>query len=141
MKKLTAFLRGEAFGELVRYGVIGVLTTLVNLFVYWLCMLPFGNAPGNWAITFAQVVAWAASVAFAFVANRRFVFRSQSGAVLGELASFTLARLLSLAFDIVFVLALVNLARMNDMTAKVISNVLVIVINYFVSKLWVFRDK
>ena len=98
----------------------------------------------TYLFSFATAVAWVASVAFAFWANKVFVFKSPgwNRKVLSrELPGFVSARLLSLVFDWAFVLLTVKLAGMNDLVAKLISNIVVIVLNYFASKFWIFRKR
>ena len=83
-----------------------------------------------------------AMVAFAFLTNKVFVFRSKSFAakqVLRELTSFVGARLFSLAVDTAGMWLLVDVLSWNDWLAKILMNVIVVVINYVFSKLFIFR--
>ena len=149
MQRLRALLHSDQFREIFVYGVVGVLTTVINYAVYFaasrggaaLTGLPYDHAA---LVSFATAVAWVAAVAFAFWANKVFVFKSPgwNRKVLSrELPGFVSARLLSLAFDWAFVLLAVKLAGMNDLVAKLISNIVVIVLNYFASKFWIFRKR
>lgn len=149
MHKIKAFLKSERFRELFLYGVVGLITTAVNWGVYTLISrlsalilgIPVENAL---LIAIATIIGWAASVAFAFWTNKKFVFRSPGwdGATLKrELPEFITARLLSLGFDAAFVELAVHLAGMNDLLAKLIANVIVIILNYFASKFWIFRKR
>lgn len=147
MERVKAFLKSEQFRELFVYAVVGGLTTAVNYIVYFAVSRIFAALTGcaleNAALLLgANIAAWIVSVAFAFWANKKHVFRSAdwSKATLAkELPQFTAARLFSLVFDAGFVLLTVRLLGMNDLAAKLLSNVLVIVINYFLSKFWIFR--
>lgn len=135
LKKLWNFLTAP---EMVLYIVFGVLTTAVNI-------LSFGLLRDvlHWELLTANTLAWVLSVAFAFVTNKLFVFRSKSFAaktLWRELASFTGARLLSLGVDTAGMWLLVSLLSWNDWLAKVIMNVIVIVLNYVFSKLFIFKD-
>lgn len=149
MKRLIEFLKSDFFRELFVYGVVGVLTTAVNWLGYALvsrCTAAIlGISTQNTLlICFATAVGWTASVIFAFWANKKYVFRSLdwSKAVLKkEFPEFITARLLSLGFDAAFVALTVRLAGMNDLIAKLISNLIVIVLNYFASKFWIFKKK
>lgn len=149
MQRLREILHSERFRELFVYAVVGVLTTLINYLVYALISraaaallgLPYDHAG---LISFSNIVSWVAAVAFAFWGNKRFVFKSDDWSfkvLRRELPSFVCARLLSLVFDEVFMLLTVKLAGMNDILAKLISNVIVIVLNYFASKFWIFRKR
>lgn len=149
MNKFKAFLKSNRFRELFFYGVVGLITTAVNWGVYTLISrlsamflgIPTENAL---LIAIATAVGWAASVAFAFWANKKYVFRSPGwdGVTLKrELPEFITARLLSLGFDAAFVELAVHLLGMNDLVAKLIANVIVIILNYFASKFWIFRKR
>lgn len=147
MMKLKVFLRSERFRELFFYGAAGVITTAINWGVYVAVSrgtsLLLGISVENaLLIAIATVIGWAASVAFAFWSNKKFVFRSPrwDGSTLRrELPEFVTARLLSLGFDMAFVELAVHLVGMGDKLAKLIANVIVILLNYFVSKFWIFR--
>ena len=149
MRRLRAFLCGERFREVFIYGVVGVLTTVINYGVYagvsrGLAAL-LHVAPDHGAmILFSKVVAWIAAVAFAFWANKVYVFRSadwSAGVLKRELPGFVSARVLSLAFDAAFVEIAVHCFGMDDLIATLISNVIVIALNYFASKFWIFRKR
>ena len=129
--------------------MVGVLTTVVNYVVYFAfsrgVAALLGLAPDHAAmILAAKIAAWVAAVSFAFWANKVFVFHSAdwSGATLRrELPSFVSARVLSLIFDAAFVEFAVHALGMNDLIATLISNVIVVVLNYFASKFWIFRKR
>ena len=149
MQQLRAFLRSERFREIFIYGVVGVLTTAINYVVYFGvsrgAAAVLGIAPDHAAmILAAKIIAWAAAVAFAFWANKVYVFRSadwSKSTLRRELPGFVSARVLSLVFDAAFVEFAVHLLGMNDLIATLISNIIVIVLNYFASKFWIFRKR
>jgi len=149
MEKIKQFLKSDRFRELFVYGVVGVLTTVVNYLCYILVTRSFaallGVAPDHGLlITAANVVSWALAVAFAFWANKKYVFRSLSwdkATLRHELPGFITARVLSLGVDAVFMLVAVELLAMNDLIAKLLSNVIVVIMNYFASKFWIFKKK
>ena len=148
MNRLKDFLRSDRFRELFVYSVVGALTTALNYGIYivvtqgWAALT--GSAPDHpTLILVATVAAWILSVGFAFWANKRYVFRSPGWTrkiLRREVPGFVAARLLSLGFDVVFVEAAV-LMGMDHRLAKLLSNVIVIILNYFASKFWVFRRK
>lgn len=129
----------KKYREVFLYLVFGVLTTAVNYLVYLFCrtLLP----DGAYRIAAANLAAWVLSVLFAYYTNRRFVFQSRTGAAAAarELVSFVLARVFSLALDLAFVYAVVYLLGWDDRLAKLVSNVIVIIVNYVLSKLVIFR--
>jgi len=146
---LKKFLRSDRFRELFLYGVVGVITTAINWGVYALfsrstAALLGISAENALLIAVSTCIGWAASVAFAFWANKKYVFRSPGwdrATLKREIPEFITARLLSLGFDALFVEIAVHAAGMNDLLAKLISNIIVILLNYFASKFWIFRRK
>lgn len=149
MDRIKKLIRSEGFRELFIYAVVGVLTTLINYAVYFIVSrlgaLIFGIAPEHPVlIAVANILSWIASVAFAFWANKKYVFRSQSwnrATLKKEIPGFVTARLLSLGLDIVIVELMVHALSINDLISKLVSNIIVIILNYFLSKFWVFRNK
>ena len=124
--------------ETVLYVVFGALTTAVNFAGFALLEGPLG-----WPLLAANTAAWVASVAFAFVTNKLFVFQSRSlrvQVVLREAAAFFVARLLSLALDSAGMWLLVDVLAAHSWAAKLAMNVLVILANYGMSKLFIFRQ-
>lgn len=139
------------YREPILYILFGVLTTVVNILVYYLVadVADVYYLVGN-------VIAWVASVLFAFVTNKLFVFESKSWigkVVIAEMGSFFLARVATGVLDMVFMWLLVEFVRIDalfvvagvdkfmsgEMFAKVVVNVIVIALNYVASKLWIFR--
>ena len=125
--------------EKISYLIFGILTTIVNIAVYWVATNVFGIG-----YRAATVIAWLLAVAFAFFTNKFYVFKSKSvepGVLLKEAVSFVLARVFSGVFDFGWMVLAVELIGMDDFIAKIASNIVVIVMNYFFSKLFIFRRK
>jgi len=96
----------------------------------------------RWDVLTANTVAWVLSVAFAFITNKLFVFQSKSFAAKlfwRELSTFVGARLLSLGVDSLGMLLMVNVLAWNDWLAKIIMNIIVIIMNYVLSKMIIFK--
>ena len=135
IKKLTS-------REVVLYLVFGVLTTLVDYVVFWLCGKLLGDSMAM--VQLANVISWVCAVLFAFVTNRTFVFQSQektAAGIFGELVRFTGARLTSLLISMLIIYIGVDLFHLSPMIAKIFSSVVVVILNYIFSKLLVFRSK
>ena len=127
------------YRELITYLVFGVLTTVVNYLVY----LPCYNL---WALnaSVSNVIAWVVAVAFAFLTNKPFVFRSYDWSikvVVPELTKFVATRIGSGALETVILFLTVDLAGMNGNAWKLLTSVLVVVLNYIGSKLLVFKKR
>ena len=142
IKRLTALLNSDALRELIVYGIVGVMTTLVNIGAF--ALLTRSRAESALWLTAANVIANVLSIVFAFFANKRYVFKSRSWEaklVWKEAVQFALARVFAMVLDIGMVNACVFGIGMNEMIAKVLANVVVIIVNYITGKLWVFRKK
>ncbi len=127
----------EKIKQILNYGVFGLLTTVVNYAVFYLFLDVFRVAYGV-----ANVVALVVSVAFAFAVNKQFVFASKDwsfGVLKKELPAFLSARVVSSLIDIGSMWLLVDLWEVSPKIAKILVNILVIVLNYVFSKLFVFR--
>ena len=131
------------YRELIVYFVVGVMTTGVNWAVYTACVDTFG-------IGLSNGIAWAAAVAFAFLANKCFVFESktwQARAVIREAALFVGARITTGLLEIILVPALVAMGLnqtifgIPGMVSKVLVSVVVLILNFLFSKLFIFKRK
>ena len=115
------------------------MTTLVNYCVY-LPLYNFYHVSG----TVSNVAAWVVSVAFAYLTNKPFVFRSHDwslSTVLPELGKFVGCRLGSGAMETAIIFVTVDLLRWNGNWVKLVASVLVVIANYAASKWLVFRKK
>ena len=129
----------QKYRQLIFYGIFGVLTTIVNILVYALC----AHALGIQTVP-STIIAWILSVLFAYVTNRKWVFNSkvhdQKG-ILYEIASFFFFRLATGVLDVIIMHVFVDILHYPDVLIKVLSNILVIILNFLASKLVVFKDK
>lgn len=127
----------ERYREPILYVFFGGCTTVINIVVYY-AATRFVRLD----TTGATVAAWLLSVLFAYVTNRIWVFESRSRelrSIARELASFYGARLATGLMDLGIMYLLVDVLGLNDMVIKILSNVLVIVLNYVLSKLFIFK--
>ena len=125
--------------DILAYLVFGVLTTVVNYLVYLPCynLLEMSAAVSN-------VIAWAVAVAFAYLTNKPFVFRSHDWSartVVPELTKFVGSRIASGALETGIIFLTVDLLGWNGNIMKLVTSVLVVILNYIGSKLLVFRKK
>ena len=127
----------KKYKDVIPYIFFGVLTTLVNIIVYWIFAHPL-----HLHIMISTIVAWVASVLFAYITNRIWVFHSiatTSAAILKEVIAFFSCRLATGVLDWVCMYVFVDLLAWNDLLVKCGANVLVIVLNYVASKVLIFR--
>lgn len=152
--------------EIVTYIIFGVLTTAVNLVTFYIFKQIFvsigwdgvfnklfGSAGWDKALDLlgsgtdyldATVIAWTVAVVFAFVTNKLIVFESKSWkpAVAGkEFLGFIGARLFSLIVELVMMFVMVTLLSFNEFIAKLIVQVVVVILNYVFSKLLIFKNR
>jgi len=127
------------YWDVLTYLVFGVLTTVVNYLVY----LPVYNLLG-FSAAVSNMIAWVVAVAFAYLTNKPFVFRSHDWSaktVIPELTKFVSCRVASGAAETLILLLAVDILYWNGNIWKLITQVLVVVMNYFASKFLVFRKK
>lgn len=129
----------EKHWDILSYLFFGALTTLVNYLVYFPCynLLHLSTVASN-------VIAWVVAVAFAYLTNKPFVFKSHDWSmktVAPELAKFVGCRVGSGLLETALLFLTVDLLRWNGNLMKIILSVMVVILNYVGSKLLVFRKK
>lgn len=130
------------YKEIINYLIFGVLTTVISLIVYYLLTLTILNPNKSIELQIANVASWCAGVLFAYFTNRKFVFNSKNINKLKEFVTFTGARVTTLILDMLIMFIFVTTLHLNDKIFKLVSQVLVVIGNYILSKLIVFkRDK
>lgn len=134
IQKLKFYL--EKYWDVLIYLVFGVLTTVVNYLVYVPCYHSLGMSA-----TVSNVLAWIVAVAFAYVTNKPFVFHSHDWSmktVGPELSKFVSCRVASGVLETGILLVCVDLMGWNGVIWKLVTSVLVVILNYIGSKLLVF---
>lgn len=139
MEKVKELIKKVCTKEVILYVVFGVLTTIVSLVTYYICVGTFLNAENAIQLQIANIIAWIISVAFAYITNRKFVFESTNKNKLGEATKFVTSRIATLLMDMFIMFLGVTLLKLNDGIIKMISQVIVIVANYVFSKIFVFK--
>ncbi len=139
MDKLRKLWKRLVNPETVSYVIFGVLTTVINIAVFVFCYDHL-----HWNEVIANTVAWVIAVIFAFITNKLYVFKSksfESTLLWRELVTFLVARLLSLGVDDLGIWLLVGILHVNEWVSKILMNVIVVIINYVLSKLIIFKKK
>ena len=129
----------EKYRDMILYVFFGGCTTLVNIVVYFAAtrLLSMGTGAAN-------IAAWLLSVLFAYATNRKWVFHSEKNTlsgVLREMAGFFASRIATGALDMGVMYLSVDILHFPDVVMKIASNIIVIVLNYALSRLVVFRSK
>ena len=130
--------------SVILYIIFGGLTTVVDWSVSFLLYYLWGEAIDATPILLhgANVIAWVAAVAFAYVTNRIWVFESKRRGfvpIVCEIAAFAGGRVLTLILQEVIMAVFCTWLGLNEYLFKLVAAVLVVILNYFISKLLVFR--
>ena len=131
----------DNYREIFRYLIVGGLTTVVSLGVYYACVYTFLDPENAVQLQIANILSWIAAVTFAYFANRIFVFRSRNRHMLQEAAAFFAARVGTLLMDMGIMFLFVTVLGFSDKIMKLVVQVVVTIANYVFSKLMVFRKK
>jgi len=121
--------------EIINYVIVGGLTTVVSIVTYFLFRLV------NDIMIINVILSWICAVSFAYITNRRFVFESKNKKVIKEFALFINCRLLTLLLEIAFMFLMVDLIKLDDRISKILVQILILISNYVLSKLLVFKNK
>lgn len=135
MKKVSSLYK--KYEEIFNYLVVGVLTTLVSIAIYAVCAKFFHI---NYMVS--SVISWILSVLFAYFTNKKYVFKSDvkdKKNIIIEVYQFFKYRVFSFAIELLLMYVLVDIISIDDLIAKVIVQIIVIVLNYVFSKLFVFK--
>ncbi len=126
------------YKEIINYLVFGVLATVVNFVSYFIFakLLKIDEVVSSG-------LSWFCSVLFAYITNRIFVFESTANtkkAFLKELVSFFMARIASgILCDVGTFAIMVKVLNINDVVSKIVTQVMVVIVNYVFSKFIVFK--
>ena len=137
MENIRTLIKKVCNKEVILYIVFGVLTTLVN-FVSFYILTHFINLDEN----LSNVIAIILSVLFAYFTNRKLVFNSTAVTFkenLKEFYKFILGRLFTMILEIVGFYLLFNIIHIHELISKLLITVIVIILNFFISKFFAFK--
>lgn len=139
MKKFLEIYK--KYEEIINYLVVGVATTVFS----WVVCLIFAyfvfDTDIAWQNTAVNVIGWVFGVVFAYFTNRKYVFKSHEPNMIKEFIQFSAGRVTTLILDVVVMLLMVNIMKIEYVIAKLVSSVLVMIGNYILSKFFVFNEK
>ena len=121
--------------ELVVYLICGFLTFVVSMVVYAMLSEIF-----RINVLVANIITWIIAVYFAFSVNRKFVFKS-NGDFTNELIQFYLGRVVTLVVEQAMLYIFIIRLMFNNMAIKSIAQVVIIILNYIISKFIVFKKE
>ena len=126
----------ENLKKLLRYGIIGILTVIINIIFYYILSNIFNI---NYIIS--TIFSWIIAVIFSFLGNKYFVFQqSCSSKFWKELNYFMLTRYITGILDIFIMFIGIDLFKCNDFIIKIIANIIIIFLNYILARYFVFNN-
>jgi putative flippase GtrA len=138
MEFIKKIIDNELYSRLIRYGLIGGLTTVVSLVVYWIFLYPLNFNPN-----IANIISIVCAVIFAYIANKKYVFRSKCNnikEVFIEALSFFSARAVTIGIEILGIFILYSYCKLDAMFSKIVITIIVIILNYIFSRFITFKD-
>lgn len=141
MKRLFNFVWDiyKKYEEGINYLIFGFLAFVLNYVLFYVF-----NELINTGYLVATALSWVLTVIFAYWTNHAFVFKSKNAgfsSLSKEFISFVGARIATLLLEMFLMFLMVDLASFNEYIAKLIAQVVVIVTNYILSKIWIFTEK
>ena len=131
------------YEEIINYLIVGGLTTLISLAVKYGLLFTVLDASDAMELQIAVIASWVLAVAFAYFANRIFVFHSKSKQYLKEVSGFVAGRIATLVMEMVIMWFFVTLLGLDSnlwvVIWTIVAQVLVVIGNYIISKLFVFK--
>jgi putative flippase GtrA len=129
----------KKYEEIMNYLIVGVLTTIISLGTYYLSVLTVLDPNNAFELQVANIFSWVCAVTFAYIANRKYVFKSKNSHKIKEITSFVSSRMFTLFMDMVIMFLGVTILHWNDKVMKLLVQVIVTILNYILSKLIVFK--
>ena len=131
--------------EIVNYLIVGVLTTIINLLSkYGLLFFAFDIKNAK-HLEYSIIISWIISVVFAYFANRKMVFQSNSNNIILEFFKFVGARIATLLLEMVYMWFFITYLKLDTklwvILISVFCQLLIIIFNYIFSKIFVFKVK
>lgn len=130
----------KKYEELINYLIIGILTTIVSLATYYLLTLTILDANNKVYLQIANIISWIACVTFAYFTNRKYVFKVKNKSNIKEVINFYLSRISTLVIDMIIMYIFVSILKYDNRIVKLIAQVVIIILNYTLSKFIVFKS-
>lgn len=143
MKQILDLMK--KYEEIISYLIIGVLTTIVSLATKYALLFTILDAKDALQLQASVIISWICAVAFAYVTNRVFVFKSKSKNYLKEISTFVSGRIATLLMEMAIIWFFVTFLGLNTKMWVVfftlLCQVLITIFNYIISKLFVFKKQ
>ncbi|MBO5180036.1 MAG: GtrA family protein [Clostridia bacterium] len=137
LNPITQKLKDQAFVKhILKYLFFGVLTTIISLGSFWI-LINKSSLNEN-LCNFISIII---GILSAYIFNRAFVFESKERNIFSEFSKFVISRVFSSLFDIFTFFIFATCLHLNEMIVKIVISIIVIILNYLLSKLIVFNTK
>lgn len=133
----------KKYEEIINYVIVGALTTVVSIASYYLFRFLIFTSDSQLHVQVCTIISWILAVLFAFVTNKKYVFKSKEkgkGSIL-EMFKFYLSRLTTLLIEMGSMWILTSPLNINDKISKILVQFIVMVLNYVFSKIFVFKKR
>lgn len=137
MEQIKTMIKKFCTKEVILYVIFGVLTTLVNIVSFYI-LTNFIHLEEN----LSNVIAIILCILFAYFTNRKLVFNSTASTSkekFAEFSRFILGRVFTMVVEIIGFFLMFNIAHMHELVSKVLISILVIILNFFISKFFAFN--
>ncbi len=128
------------YKEKILYLVFGFLTTLISLLTYFVVTNSLLNPNIAVELQLANILSWLLGFLFAYYTNRKYVFNSKNEKK-KEFIQFFISRIFTLLLDMLVMYVFVTVLNLNNLVFKIVSQIIVIVTNYVLSKTIVFKKE
>lgn len=139
------FIKRFVKTEIFLYILVGFLTTVVNILVFKGLLKSFNvSNETNLSWKLAEVIAFVIAVLFAFICNKIFVFHSSDFSIsrIGkEISGFIAGRVITELINFGIMWYMIDKKNCDELFTKIIASIVVIVLNYVISKFIVFKKK
>lgn len=132
----------KKYEEIINYIIVGIVTTFVSILTYYFLRYTILNIKDSqWQIQIANIISFIFAVLVSYILNHTWVFKSNKKGKekLQEFINFVISRLATLAIDTLLMYIFTASMKINDKMAKIIVQIVIIILNYIVGKFLVFK--
>lgn len=133
--KLKELIKNNDLIKLIRFSIVGVGNTLVNWSIFIIL-----NVFGVYYII-SNIIAYTIATVNSYIWNSLWVFKYGQGLNINTSVKFFILNLVGLTVNTTIMYILVDILNFNKFIALVIASIFVVIMNYTINKLWVFKEK
>lgn len=126
--------------ELIRYFIAGVIATVINLSLYFIFTIFIFSPDKAIQLQLANSIAWFLTTVVAYILNKGFVFKSEEKHNVKMILSFFSSRLFTLGIENIMLFVFVTTLGFSNKIIKIIANIVVVLLNYLISKFITFKN-